>query len=119
VVSDDPVSDGQPRAGFISKTKIKEGSKIVEYESEIATYQPTSHLGLILRGGSLGKGPMHVDYRLSAEGDGTVLNFESRWKPHGILLKLMTPLLTKMSRKNIDADMHRLKAFAESQNKNR
>ena len=95
--------------------KIKEGSKIVEYESELAASQPTEHLGIILRGGNLGDGPMHVDYFLSPSETGTIVTYKARWEPHGLMLKLMTPLLTKMSQRNASDAMNQLKSLAESE----
>jgi carbon monoxide dehydrogenase subunit G len=113
VISDEPISSGPVRAGFRSKMKIDEGSKIVEYDSEITTYEPMSHLGLELKGGSLGRGPMYIDYMLKSETAGTILTYESRWQAHGFMLKLMSPLLYVLSQRNISAQMARLKNIAE------
>ena len=113
LVSEDPLSPDPAKVGALSIMKIKEGSKIVEYESELAAFQPTNHLGIILRGGNLGDGPMHVDYFMSPGENCTIVTYEARWEPHGLMLKLMTPLLTKMSQRNAREAMHQLKIVAE------
>ena len=117
LVSDEPLSDGPAQVGHISKMKIKEGDKVVDYESEIASYEPTSHLGIVLRGGSLGKGPMFVDYHMSKNDAGITMHYESKWQPHGIALKLMSPIITKMAQRNATNAMNQLKTYAEQEAK--
>ena len=113
LISDEPVEPGPTKVGYLSKMKIKEGSNIVEYDSEITTYEPTKHLGMMLKGGNLGKGPMSIDYRLEAEETGTILNYEARWEPRGFALKLMSPIITMMSRKNAEEELKQIKDYAE------
>lgn len=119
LISDEPLTDGPTQVGQISKMKIKEGSKVVAYESEIASYQPTTHLGIILRGGSLGTGPMHVDYQITPKADGIVMTYTSRWEAHGLMLKLMSPIITKMANNNVTETMNQLKSLAEKEAKAR
>ena len=115
VISDEPLSSGPPHVGQISKMMIREGSKIVEYESEISHYQPTSQLSMILRGGNLGKGPMYIDYQLSANEAGTLVNYVSKWEPHGFTLKLMAPIINKMAQRNAKDVMNQLKIITEQE----
>ena len=119
VISDEPLSPGPPHVGQISKMMLKEGSKVVEYESEISHYQPTSQLSMILRGGNLGKGPMYLDYQLSANETGTMMNYESKWEPHGFTLKLMAPIINKMAQKNATEVLNQLKVVTEQEVKSR
>ena len=119
VISDEPLSPGPPHVGQISKMMLKEGSKAVEYESEISHYQPTSQLSMILRGGNLGKGPMYLDYQLSANETGTMMNYESKWEPHGFTLKLMAPIINKMAQKNATEVLNQLKVVTEQEVKSR
>ena len=113
IISEEPLSSGEPGVGFKSIVRIKEGSSINEYENEISSYDPVNHLGIMLRGGNLGQGPMNVDYHLIELTDGTELTYESRWEPYGIMLKLMSPLITMMARRNVEDVMGRLKKLAE------
>lgn len=113
LISEEVISSGDPGPGFISKMTILEGGKAVIYDSEIVTYEPTTRLGIILRGGSLGNGPMSVDYTLTPTDDSTRVDYRTQWQPQGILLKLMSPMITKMSRKNVQAQMANLKIVAE------
>lgn len=117
VVSDEPISSGPPEVGFKSLMKIKEGSKIVEYDSEITIYAPERQLGLVLRGGNLGKGPMDVMYTLEPEPHGTSLTYEARWQPHGLMLKLMSPIITRIAQNNVIEQMGLLKSLAEAEAK--
>lgn len=113
LVSDEPISTGPTRVGYQSKMKIREGKNVVAYTSEITVYEPVSHLAMRLTGGNLGEGPMQVHYRLTPQEGGTQLKYESHWTAHGLLLKLMSPLIGLMSRFNANEEMKRLKAYAE------
>ena len=66
IVSSEPMSPGPIRVGLRSRTKIKEGSRIVDYEGEITACDEFKHLEVVLEGGSLGKNPMRVSYRLES-----------------------------------------------------
>ena len=114
VLSDTPITDGEPRPGFKTKMLISEGKSEVEYESELLAYDPKTHLVLQLRGGNLGKGPMTLTYDLIPEGDQTRLRYQTDWPPVGVMMKLMHPLITKMSRKNVAEQMERLRKVAEA-----
>ncbi len=113
VLSDTPITDGEPGPGFRTKMVIQEGKSQVEYESEILEYDPKSHLVLQLRGGNLGKGPMTLTYDLIPEGNATRLRYQTEWPPVGIMMKLMHPIITKMSRKNVAEQMESLRRVAE------
>lgn len=115
LVSDDPITSGPVDVGYRSRMKLKEGSKVVEYESTIEEYQPPSRLRLVLKGGSLGAGPMSVDYEISPDAEATMLHFRSAWKPHGFMLRIMHPLITFMAGRNATDSMRRLKSRAESE----
>jgi len=57
---------------------------------------------------------MSIDYRLAPEGTGTVLNYEARWEAHGFMLKLMSPIITVMARRNTVEAMSRIKDLVEN-----
>ena len=86
----------------------------MEYTSEVVAVEPRTYLEIELKGGGLGAGPMRVAYRLSADGGRTTLYCSSDWQPHGLMPKLMSPLIALMSRRNSRTCLERLKVPAES-----
>lgn len=114
IVSEEPLTPGPPRVGAISRVGIKEGSRVVEYTSEVMVFEPQTYLEIELKGGGLGAGPMRVGYRLSPVGERTTLCATSSWRPHGLLLWLMLPLIRLMAGRNSGTSLQRLKALAES-----
>ena len=114
LISDEPTNPGQEGVGTKTRMRLKEGSKIVEYGSEITAFTPQEHLGLRLTGGNLGASPMDVDYRLSPVERGTAVHYTSTWQPRGIFLRLLSPLLTAMSKRNIRSQFQRLRELADA-----
>jgi hypothetical protein len=57
---------------------------------------------------------MRVGYRLSPANGRTTLNYSSDRQAHGLMLKLMLPLIIFMSRRKSRGSLQRLKALAES-----
>jgi len=64
IVSNERLTGDMEGVGATSRVGIKGGEKIVEYECEVKAWEPGSCLEIELRGGSLGKNPMGVAYRL-------------------------------------------------------
>ncbi len=114
IVSDEPLTPGPPQVGARARLKIREGSRVADYESEITAIEPQRLLELELRGGSLGANPMYLSYCLTPAGRKTTLYYTVNWKPKGLMLRLMTPLLRVLSRRNIRVAMTRLKELAEA-----
>lgn len=115
VVSCEVRSPGPLRAGLVSDMKITEGKKVVDYVSEIVTHEPQTRLTVRLSGGSLGKGPMDIDYRIVSDENSTTVHINTTWKPHGIVLSLMSPLINVLGKRNTATVMTRLKDLAESE----
>jgi len=107
------ISKGEIKKGFLSKILIKEGKKDIWYENEILEYQPIHYLKISLKGSSLGKSPMIVEYRTSLQNNQLVLFYKTKWKPVGVLLKLLHPFIKKMSIKNIETTLSELKRLVE------
>ena len=115
IISSEPMSPGPVRVGMRSQTKIKEGSRIVDYEGEITACDEPRHLELLLIGGSLGKNPMRVGYRMVPADDKTTLHYDADWRPQGILLWLMLPLIMWAGRNHASDALVRLKTLAEDE----
>lgn len=113
LIEEEILSTGTPGPGFQTKLKILEGGQFSYYDSEILTYAPHQDLSIQLSGGNLGKNPMIVTYQMTATDFGTRLTYTSTWQPAGIGLKLLSPIITKVSKKNAAQQMANLKTVAE------
>ncbi len=76
-------------------------------------FDPHDYIEIELREGSLGQNPMRVGYRLTPNGARTTLEMTGNWKPSGIMLRLMYPLILVPGRRNGRVALGRLKALAE------
>lgn len=114
LIENKQISEGNIGKGFISKTLIKEGKKNVWYEEEIVDFIPFKKIKLKLSGKNLGKNPMFTTYHLKKIEKEIVLTQSLEWNPSGILLKLLHRLIEKMSIKNVEGDLRKLKAHLEN-----
>ncbi len=114
LVSDEPTTPGPAGLGTRTRMRLREGSKVGEYATEITVFEPSEHLELRMTGGNLGAGPMVVDYRLMTRKDGTTLRYTSTWRPQGLLLRLLSPLITYISKKKTRSQLERLRSIADS-----
>jgi uncharacterized protein YndB with AHSA1/START domain len=112
LVSDVATNEGPTRAGTTSRMSMREGSKVVVYDSVITRYEPGRRLSLELSGGSLGRKPMLVDYVLTRAGARTRVDFTSEWTPSGWLW-LMLPLILIVGAANAKRALKAMKAVAE------
>ena len=113
IVGIDPADPGPLEAGQTSRMQIKEGGRIVEYENEIVRCDEPRQLEVLMKGKSLGKNPMTLNYRLAFANGRTSLQYVATWKPHGLLLRLMSPLISWFGRRNTAQALTRLKSLAE------
>lgn len=115
IVEQQYISSGEVGPGYLTKVLIEEGKKRVWYENEILEYQPNKLLTISLKGGSLGKAPMVIEYEVKEQDSQLELSYKSTWKPVGLLLMLLHPLIKKMSNKNVDNALLTLKQQIEIQ----
>jgi uncharacterized protein YndB with AHSA1/START domain len=108
LVSDEPTTPPPVGVGTQTRMKIREGSRVVEYTTEILVFEPCRELAIEMRGGSLGAEPMRVSYSLTDLGGSTRLVYRSSWRPRGILLYLLFPLIVVMGRRNLRRSLGRL-----------
>jgi len=118
LVSDEPEEPGVTRVGLKSRMKLREGKKIVEYGTVLTGVAENSLLEMQMNGGSLGASPMTVGYRLtpgegSASSGNTTLDYTSAWHPREFMMRLMSPLISIMAKRNVRSQLGRLKALAE------
>lgn len=114
LVSDEPTTPPPVGVGTTTRMKIREGSRVVEYATEILAYTPCSELAIVMRGGSLGREPMRVSYLLSDLGGTTRLVFRETWRPRGLLLWLLLPLILVVGRRNLRRTLGRLAELASA-----
>ncbi len=115
IVEEELISSGEVGIGFVTKVLIKEGKKNIWYENEILKYEPNKALSIALKGGSLGKSPMIVDYMIKENNGLSELSYSCTWKPVGFLLWLLHPIIKKMANKNVDDVLIELKKQIENQ----
>ena len=115
ILDQEDLTDGPIGPGTRSRVLVREGSKEVWYDHEILMYDEPDHLEFQLAGGSLGAGPMTVGYRVTGEDGRLAVHYRADWKPHGLVLTFMTPLITIMASRNARGAMERLKELAESE----
>ena len=108
LVSDEPTTPPPTGVGTRTRMTIREGSRIVEYATEILAYVPRRELVLEMRGGSLGAEPMRVSYRLTDLDGSTRLTYRASWRPRGFLLHLLFPLIVVLGRRNLRRTLRRL-----------
>ena len=113
LLENEKISNGEICKGFKSKSLIQEGKNKIWYEEEILDYTPHLKLKLKLAGKNLGKNPMYSAYYLEKTNQGTELKQTIEWQPGGIVLKLLHKMITKMSIKNIEKELHDLKEYVE------
>ena len=114
LIRDETLTEGPVGVGTKSRMLIREGAKEVWYDGEILEYQQPEVLTMQLTGGSLGSGPMTIRYGVSGTDGALTVRFDSDWTAHGLVLRLMEPLIALMARRNAKGAMHRLKEVAES-----
>jgi carbon monoxide dehydrogenase subunit G len=112
LVDDVPTTPPPVGVGTTTRMTIREGSRTVEYATEILVFELQRELVLEMRGGSLGAHPMRISYRLDPHDAGTRLTYRSSWRPSGILLWLLLPLITVMGRRNLRRSLGRLAELA-------
>ncbi len=114
IISDEPTTPGPPGVGTRTRMKLREGSRIVDYETELTAYEPATAVALEMRGGNLGVSPMHIRYDLTSNHQGTELRYRARWRPRGLMLRLMSPMIGVMARRECNRSLARLKEIAEA-----
>ncbi len=115
IVSVETTTSGPPGVGTRSAVQIREGSRVVDYDSEILTFEPCTCLRIQLTGGSLGASPMVVTYSITPRQDRIELTYSARWRAVGLMLRLLAPVITIMAKRNARAAMDRLKRLAEGE----
>ena len=106
--------EGYDRAKTVGtkfKQRIKEGSHINEYDGEVIAYEKPHHLAIML-------GNQHftvkVDYRFTADGTRTRLDYQAEMIRAGWFVRLMSKLFSGFTQRILDKQMRKLKLLAET-----
>ena len=113
IVSDEPTTPGPTGVGTRTKMKLREGSEIVDYDTELTAYEPDRLVALEMRGGKLGASPMHVRYTVSSLNGGSELRYRATWRPREMTLRLMSPLIAIVACRQCRRSLAGLKELAE------
>jgi uncharacterized protein YndB with AHSA1/START domain len=106
--------EGYDRAKTIGtkfKQRIKEGSRINEYDGEVIAYEKPHHLAILLGNKNF---TVKVDYRFTADGARTRLDYQAEMIRAGWVVRLMCRLFSGFTKRILDKQMKKLKALAES-----
>jgi carbon monoxide dehydrogenase subunit G len=94
------------------KQWIREGRRVKEYDGEVTTFTRPSHLGIRLFSPQFS---IQVDYRLTASGAGTHLDYLADVNCHSWFARLMVGLFSFMMRGMMKKQMTKLKELAEGE----
>jgi len=94
------------------KQRVREGVRVVEYDGEIVAYDKPRHLGLRIGNRQL---TVQIDYRFSATGEGTELEYSSRTLRTGRGGLLMDRFFGWLAQRLVERQMQTLKELAENE----
>jgi carbon monoxide dehydrogenase subunit G len=110
-------SDGPPGVGSTFRMKIKEGSKVADYDGKISAYDPPRHLAVDLSGGNFPAGMVcHVAYELTDLQGRTRLDYETEIKCQGkmpLWMRLLMPIFKIFGAMQLKSFMRALKKLVE------
>ncbi len=105
-------TEGSPRqAGARFKQRIKEGSKIVEYDGEVVAYEPPRRHTTRLANPQF---TMVIDHHLSAEGGGTRVEQQVDMTAHSALGRLLGFVFCWFTKGISRKQLAKVKELAES-----
>ncbi len=99
------------RVGTRFRQRIREGGRVATYDGEVTAYRKPHHLGVTIGNRSF---TMQVDYRLTAAGGGTQLDYAVRMIRGSWFYRLMGKLFGWLTRRILTRQMTKLKACAEA-----
>jgi uncharacterized protein YndB with AHSA1/START domain len=106
--------EGYERAKTVGtkfKQRIKEGGRVNEYDGEVIAYEKPHHLAILLGNKHF---TVQVDYRFTADGLQTRLDYQSEMIRANRFVRLMCRLFAGFTKRLLDRQMKRLKELAES-----
>jgi uncharacterized protein YndB with AHSA1/START domain len=103
--------DRAKAVGTKFKQRIKEGSRVKEYDGEVIAYDKPQHLAILLGNKQF---TVKVDYRFTANGTQTRLHYSAEIIRAGWFVRLMGKLFAGFTKRLLDKQMKKLKALAES-----
>jgi len=110
-----PVSEGEPRVGFKSRLKIKEGKRISDYDEEILKWSPPHALAVRMTGGCMPDGSaMECAYTITDMGDRSRIDAVTTGDLKGFW-KLFAPLMKFFAGAQQKSFFKTLKRLAEAQ----
>ncbi|MEW6129369.1 MAG: SRPBCC family protein [Acidobacteriota bacterium] len=101
----------QNPVGTKFKQRIREGRRIAEYDGEVLVYENPTHLAIIIGNQQF---TMQVDYRFSAKGEWTWLDYSATMVGGNFFMKLFAKLFAPLTRRILDRQMRKLKEVAEN-----
>jgi uncharacterized protein YndB with AHSA1/START domain len=106
--------EGYERAKTVGtkfKQRIKEGRRVNEYDGEVIAYEKPYHLAILIGNKHF---TVQVDYRFTADGLQTRLDYKSEMVRSNRFVRLMCKLFAGFTKRLLDKQMKKLKELAES-----
>jgi hypothetical protein len=111
-------SDGPRGVGSTFRMKIKEGSRVADYDGRVTAHDPPKHLAVVFWGGAFPEGmAINVDYQLTDLGGRTRLDYVAASecsKPLPWWMRLLLPLFQVFGKLQLKGFMKTLKRLAEA-----
>ena len=117
LLSNEPTSPDPKGVGSTFRMVIKEGRKAAEYQGEMTAYDKPHRLEVVMFGGNFPKGmKMRVDYRLTAQGPQTRLDYvcKAETEKAGLFLKLMFVVFRLFVKMQLRSFMKALRKLVEA-----
>lgn len=114
LVDDTPDGPQTTGVGARSTMKIREGKKIVSYQSVVTAWEPERRVAIRLSGGTFAKGmAMDVDYLVTPTATGSLLDYDVKVTLAGWCV-VLAPLIWIVSRFNATSALDKLSAAART-----
>jgi uncharacterized protein YndB with AHSA1/START domain len=92
------------------KQRIREGSRVAEYEGQVIAYEKSNLLAITIGNAQF---EMEVVYRFTPKGAWTWLDYSATMRRGNLFIKLMGKLFAPLTRRILDKQMKKLKEIAE------
>jgi uncharacterized protein YndB with AHSA1/START domain len=98
--------------GTLFKQRIREGSRLAEYEGRVIAYENPNLLAITIGNAQF---EMQVVYRFTPKGAWTWLDYSATLTRGSLFTKLMSKLFAPLTRRILDKQMRQLKELAETE----
>jgi len=106
-----PLTEGNPHVGAKSRHIYHENGRDIEMIEELTAYEPNR---LICFHGQTDGFEMDVEYRLEPIASGTRVHFQSVIQYTSLMMRLLSPIISRMTQQQSVSDLERLQELIAS-----